>query len=295
MYRAKQRGRSRYEVFDGSARAETLARVAIERDLHRAVDAGELEVHFQPVVCVGTGRPVGMEALVRWVHPDRGTLEPGTFLAVAEETGLVVPIGRAVLETATRQAATWQARLDPELHVSVNVSARQLAHPDFVETVVEAVRSSGIAPGTLWLEITEEVLLEDLARTRDVLRELAELNVRACIDDFGAGYSSLRYLRSLPARLVKIDRSFAAGLGHRRPDEAIVAAVVQMAEALDVKVVLEGVESPAQLAAARRLGVPLAQGHLFARPMPPPAATAYLAARLGPPATPAPTRGLAPH
>jgi diguanylate cyclase (GGDEF)-like protein len=282
MYRAKQRGRSRYEVFDQAVRDATLARVSLERDLHRALTNGELEVHYQPVVCVATGRPVAVEALVRWAHPERGLLLPSEFLPVADECGLAVPLGEAVLATATRQAAAWQAALAPgtELSLSVNVSPRQLAHPEFPAHVAAAVASSGIAPGTLWLEVTEEALFDDVADAQARLRRLAAAGVRACLDDFGAGYSSLRYLRSLPVEAVKLDGSFAAGLGRDATDEAIVAAVLQMAAAVRLSVVVEGVETPAQLAVLRRLGAPMAQGRLFAHPMPAAAATDWLASHL---------------
>ncbi|MEY2434408.1 MAG: hypothetical protein QOC92_4133 [Acidimicrobiaceae bacterium] len=272
MYRAKAQGRGRVQLFDASTRAHELLRVHTESALRQALERGELRVHYQPIFALSDLRPVGVEALVRWQHPTRGLLSPGDFIAVAEESGLIVPIGTWVLAEACRQVAEWNLEL-PEGHalsLSVNLSARQLAEPGLVESVRATLDEVGIDPGTLdlWLEVTETFVLRDPETAAARLAELRSLGVRLAVDDFGTGYSSLSYLRQFPVSSLKIDRAFVAGLGSSDEDEAIVLAMVHLAHALGIEVVAEGVESDVQLARLRDIGCDFAQGFLLQVPLP---------------------------
>jgi diguanylate cyclase (GGDEF)-like protein/PAS domain S-box-containing protein len=268
MYRAKERGRGCCEIFDEAMRARAQDRHEIENTLHRAVSREELRVFYQPVVSLYDGECVGVEALVRWQHPDRGLLAPREFIPLAEETGLVVPMGLWVLKAAATQAAEWQRnqREPGRFRLSVNLSGRQLHDPDLADAVHEVLDTVGLDPQTLCVEITESVLMEDA----DVgsLKALKAIGVRVSVDDFGTGYSSLGYLRRFPVDEVKIDRSFVARLGTDPADAAIVAAVVSLGHALGVSVVGEGVETEAQLDELRDLGADAAQGFHFAPPQP---------------------------
>jgi diguanylate cyclase (GGDEF)-like protein len=280
MYRAKARGRGRYEIFDDEMRAQVLNRLSTEHELRAAIESDELEVHFQPIVDVTDGRPVALEALARWRNPARGLLGPDQFIAVAEETGLIVELGRRVLELASRQTAQWQRRFGTALGLSVNVSGRQLADPGFLTDVPAQVRVSGMHPGTLALEITESVLLEDAESPLAVLTALHEQGVRLELDDFGTGYSSLSYLKRFPLDGLKIDRSFLADFDTDPRAAAIVEAVISMSSALAVNVVTEGIEAEVQLERIRRMGCHRAQGYYFCRPLAADAMTDWLAARL---------------
>ena len=266
LYRAKERGKNRAEVFDDEVRAAVAERMAVESALHRAVERGELRLHYQPVVDLLDGSVVGVEALVRWQHPERGLLPPAAFIPVAEETGLIVPLGAWVLQEACR----WRASqpLERRVQISVNLSPRQLAAPDLVEMVVRALTDTGTPPSALCLEVTESVFVADMELARGRLQELRDLGISLAIDDFGTGYSSLAYLRSFPLDVVKLDRGFVADLGTSEVDVEIVGAVVRMATALGLCVVAEGVEEVAQLAGLRAVGCTRAQGYLFARPQP---------------------------
>jgi diguanylate cyclase (GGDEF)-like protein/PAS domain S-box-containing protein len=264
MYRAKERGKGRYEIFDEAMRADAVARLETESALRRALERGELLLHYQPAVDLATGAIRGLEALVRWQHPTRGLLAPAAFLPLAEETGLIVPIGEWVLREACTEAARW-----PEgLALSVNLSARQLAQPDLVATVRRALAETGTDPAMLCLEITESAVMESGAATTAQLRALKSLGVRLAIDDFGTGFSSLAHLRRFPVDMLKIDGTFVAGLGREPQDASIAAAVISLAHALGLSTVAEGVETEQQLDVLRRLGCDLGQGHLFARPQP---------------------------
>jgi EAL domain-containing protein (putative c-di-GMP-specific phosphodiesterase class I) len=223
----------------------------------------------------------GVEALVRWAHPVRGIVEPHSFVSLAEEAGLIVPIGMSVLQQAARDCVRWR-RLHPDqsLTVSANLSAHQLRSPGLVDQVRTALEVHGLEPGCLCLELTETVLLEDVDRHIRALLELRALGVRLAIDDFGTGFSSLTYLKRFPVDIVKIDRSFVAGLGIDPCDTAIVRSVIDLAHALRLVVVAEGVERPDQLDALRALGCDVAQGYLFSRPQPPEELTAWLAQRV---------------
>jgi len=278
MYRAKERGRGRCELFDAEMRAHALRRLETERELRHALDRDELELHYQPVVALGNGEIVGLEALVRWNHPQRGLLDPGEFVSVAEDSGLIESIGRWVQETACRQALGWHELRPDErpLDVAVNLSARQVAHRDLAVTVREILARTGLDPVNLRLEVTESVLVEESATATRTLEELSEIGVRLVLDDFGTGYSSLAYLNRFPFDALKIDRSFVEGLGIEQERTAIVEAVVGMARALSLDAIAEGVESEAQLSELRRLGCDFAQGHLFSRPLAPQKVTSLL-------------------
>jgi diguanylate cyclase (GGDEF)-like protein/PAS domain S-box-containing protein len=269
LYEAKAQGRGRSEVFDAALRRQALARLDTESALRRAVRDEEFVVHFQPEVELESGRIVGMEALVRWQQPSGELVAPGEFLPVAEETGLIVPIGEAVLEVACREASTWHDAA-PELapRLWVNLSARQLAAPNLVKVLAQAIERWLPHPSCLGIEITESDLVPDDAGVRATISELHELGVQIAIDDFGTGYASLAYLWRFPADVVKIDRSFVQRLGEERDATVIIASIVQLAHSLGKQTVAEGVETPEQLTRVRRLGCDIAQGYLLGRPCP---------------------------
>ena len=270
MYRAKERGKGRWELFDEQMRSTALQRLETENALHRALDRGEFRVFYQPVISLSEGRCIGAEALVRWQHPERGLVAPYEFITLAEETGLIVPLGAWVLEEACRQVARWQRdfRADDSFIVSVNLSARQLAQPDLVASVANALERAGADARNLCLEITESVLMDDAEGTIGSITALKSLGVKLSIDDFGTGYSSLGYLKRFPVDSVKVDQSFVDGLGSDPEDSAIVAAVISLGHALGLTVVAEGVESAEQLEELIALGCDQAQGFFFAPAQP---------------------------
>jgi EAL domain-containing protein (putative c-di-GMP-specific phosphodiesterase class I) len=270
MYRAKEKGRARFEVFDNAMRASAVDRLDIENALRRAQERRELRVFYQPIISLETGRIDGVEALLRWEHPERGLLLPGDFIHVAEETGLIVPIGAWVLDQACRQVMRWQAAM-PELErlrLSVNLSGRQLGHPKLVTDVRAILLETSIDPTQVELEITESVLMDDVEMSEDTLHHLKKLGVKLVVDDFGTGYSSLSYLRRFPVDVLKVDRSFVDGLGSDPSDSAIVTAIVTLAHTLGLSAVAEGVETVDHLAELRRLQCDMAQGFHMARPAP---------------------------
>src|SRR5439155_12202299 len=232
MYQAKEKGRARSELFDERMRTQTAGRLAMVSALRHAVDRRQLQLLYQPVVSVATGTVVAVEALVRWRHPQRGSLDPVSFVRLAEETGLIVPIGHWVLEEACRQGALWEATpgIRP-VPISVNISARQLTQPELVDSVATVVRRSGVDPTRICLEITESVVMEDVDLSIAKLRALKAVGLRLQIDDFGTGYSSLSYLKRLPVDALKVDRSFVGGLGTDPDDSTIVQAVIGLAHA----------------------------------------------------------------
>jgi diguanylate cyclase (GGDEF)-like protein len=271
MYRAKGAGGARVVLFDEVTRERALARLHNERAIRKAIEREEFRVFFQPEVSINGEHIIGMEALVRWQHPERGLLGPGEFISLAEETGLIVPLGTWVLRDACRRAVVWQRSrpADQPLTLRVNVSARQLAQDSLRETVAEIIADTGIEPAALCLEVTESVLIEDPEESIRTLTELKELGLQIAIDDFGTGYSSLEYLRRLPVDCVKVDRSFVRGLPENEEDIAIVNAVIELGHALKLKVTAEGVETTEQLSNLRDAGCDTAQGFLFFRPEPP--------------------------
>ncbi|MDX6641353.1 MAG: hypothetical protein QOF12_2364 [Solirubrobacteraceae bacterium] len=268
MYRAKERGGGVYEVFDDEMRARAVKRLEIENALYRALDRGEFLLHYQPQVSLATGAVAGLEALVRWQHPERELVMPGEFIASAEETGLIIEIGEWVLREACEQAARWALLrgAGPPVRLSVNLSARQCAHPDLVGLVATALRESGVDPATICLEITETAVMADMEATVEVLDQLRALGVTLAIDDFGTGWSSLRALQRFPVDEVKIDKSFIDGMARDPQEAAIVAAIISLSHALGLRTVAEGIESVSQVDRLRALGCDLAQGYFFWRP-----------------------------
>ncbi len=271
MYQAKGGGRARAVMFDQVMREAAVHRMATENALHRALDRHELRVHYQPEIDLRTGAIVGVEALLRWEHPQRGLLGPDEFIRVTEETGMIVPIGRWVVEQACRQLTRWQAEYPvaaDDLFVSVNLSARQLGSKALVAEVAAVIDDTGLDPARLHFEITESVLMDDVERAGERLHQLHDLGVCLIVDDFGTGYSSLSYLSRFPVDLLKVDRSFVRGLGLDPTDTAIVRAVITLAHNLGLRAVGEGVERTEHLDALRSLGCDLAQGFLLGRPQP---------------------------
>ncbi|MEA2376798.1 MAG: hypothetical protein QOI45_484 [Thermoleophilaceae bacterium] len=269
MYRSKERGGARTELFDSAMRDNAVRAMRIEQELQRALEEGELRLHYQPGVELNTGRMVGAEALVRWQHPQRGLIVPDRFLGVAEETGLIVPLGAWVVGETCRQLAEWQARPETaHLHLSLNLSARELTHPDVVATVLGCVRESGVDPRALTIEVTESTAMADGDTGFRALRDLSSEGIRVAIDDFGTGYSSLEQLRRMPVDIVKVDRTFVSGMAANSTDRELVAAVVGMGRALKLSVVAEGIETPEQADALRELGCDIGQGYLFSKAVP---------------------------
>ena len=281
MYRAKEDGRGGYELFDEDMRAWNEERQATELALRQAFERGEFEAHYQPLVDTATLKIVGFEALARWNRPGMGVVGPGAFIDLAEELGLIAPLGRFMLSEAARQVSAWR-ELDPDITVSVNVSGRELADEDFSRFVHQTLRAHDTEPSSIVLEITESVLLEDANEIGQRLSQLRDLGVHVAIDDFGTGYSSLRYLRELPVDSLKIDRVFVSGTdGAEVADPAIVASVIDLGHALGLRVTAEGVETPAQLDALKTLGADVCQGYLFGRPVDVDAAFGLLRADIG--------------
>ena len=277
MYRAKAQGKGRYAMFEAGMQAEVIDRLELEADLQRAIDRGELEVFYQPIIALGTGEMAGHEALVRWRHPTRGLMVPESFIPVAEETGLVVALGRFVLCEATRQAAEWAATPGTELSMNVNLSGRQLEDPALLDDVTAILRETGLPAARLVLEITETVLMHDTESTIERLRALRALGVRLAVDDFGTGYSSLRYLNRFPLDVLKMAKPFVDGLGSKEENPALARAIIDLGSSLGLSIVAEGIERSAQLAQLRRLGCPMGQGYWFGRPLPAAEAGAHLA------------------
>ena len=268
MYRAKTAGRNQVARYLPSMRAADLSRVQIGTDLRVAVARDELVVHYQPVVELGTQRVVGFEALIRWDHPTRGRLQPGDFVAIAEETGMIVEIGRWVLNQACRTARSWQRRMPDgaPFTMSVNLSAHQLADPGLVADVADALTLSGLPPTALVLELTESVIVERPDDVAAQFRALKALGVRIAIDDFGVGYSSLSYLRQFPVDILKIDRSFVESIQSDERAPALVHGLIELARTLGLETIAEGIETDAQWHSLSQDGCDLGQGYLFGKP-----------------------------
>ncbi len=269
MYRAKDLGRNGIQISSPAMNAKSVARLSLERDLRMAIERGEFTLVYQPQAGVLSGRTVGVEALLRWNHPRRGVVLPGEFIAIAEETRLILPLGDWVLRTACEQARQWQTGGGPPLRVAVNLSALQFRQRNLASTVQAMLSESGIPPGSLELEITESAAMLDAGMTIDVLSELREMGVRIAIDDFGTGHAALAYLKRFPIDMLKIDRSFVAGIENSRQDTAIVAAITGLAHGLGLKVLAEGVESESQLGLLAACGCDEYQGYLLSRPLAP--------------------------
>ncbi|MBV9412068.1 MAG: EAL domain-containing protein [Acidimicrobiia bacterium] len=279
MYRAKSQGPGRYTIFDRTMKADRVTRDKVEDRLRDAVADDEFVLHYQPIIDVSDERIIGVEALLRWEDPSRGTIPPLDFVPQLEESGLIVPVGEWALEEACRQITAWTEAFPSvgPLRVSVNVSPRQLVQAHFGDVVTRVLQRTGTRPEQLCLEITEAALMGDVVAAWAELRKVKALGVHLAIDDFGTGYSSVSYVRNFALDSLKIDQSFVRAMSTCAEDTAIVKAVIHMAHALSLATVAEGVETPEQLSMLRDLGCDLAQGYLFSRPQPPEAIDALLA------------------
>jgi diguanylate cyclase (GGDEF)-like protein/PAS domain S-box-containing protein len=268
MYHAKETGRDSYQFFKSEMNARAIERQSLEDGLRNAIERQELVLHYQPKLDLATGGIVGAEALIRWRHPQRGLVPPGQFITIAEDCGLILPIGRWVLREACRQARAWQIAGLPPLCVAINISAVELRAPGFVSGVRAILKEAGLEPRYLELELTETVLIEDSRTVADVLKELRDIGVLLALDDFGTGYSSLSHLRRFPIDALKIDQSFVRDLTLDEDDAGIVTAVIGMGKSLHMRVVAEGVETREQLEILQEQGCPQGQGYYFCRPVP---------------------------
>ena len=267
MYRAKDQGRDNYQLYAPAMNARALERLALENMLRKAISHRELVLYYQPIADMKTKAIVGVEALLRWNHPELGLLAPGHFISVAEMSGLIIPIGDWVLRTACKQTKLWQKRIDPELTVAVNLSARQFQQPNLTEIISEALEETGLDAKSLELEITESNAMQNAENTIYTLRELKSLGVRIAMDDFGTGYSSLNYLKKFPIDTLKLDQSFVREITTDSSDAAIATAVIAMAHSLNLKVIGEGVETEEQFEFLQRQKCDYIQGYLFSRPL----------------------------
>jgi diguanylate cyclase (GGDEF)-like protein/PAS domain S-box-containing protein len=268
LHLAKEQGRARAELYETASHDRAVWHLRTGNELHHALERGELRVHYQPIVRVGDGCVTGFEALIRWQHPERGLVGPNEFVELAEQTGLIVPIGSWVLEEACRQLVHWHDQ-GSALTMSVNLSPRQLAEPSLPDALARVLHASGVDTGSVWLEITESTLMRDAEAAVTALGALRAVGVHLSVDDFGTGYSSMAYLKRFPVDALKIDRTFVDGLGRDPEDSAICSAIVSLAHALGMRAVAEGVETSEQLAELRTIDCELAQGYLFGRPADP--------------------------
>ena len=280
MYFAKEQGKNNYQFFSSTMNARSFQKLSLENGLRKALERDELRLHYQPKVDALSGRISGVEALIRWQHPDLGMVAPNDFIPLAEETGLIVPIGEWVLHTACAQLARWHAAGYAGLTVAVNMASPNFAQQDFVETVAAIIRGAGVAPEAVEIEVTESVLMQDMKATIAKLTALKASGVRLSVDDFGTGYSSLAYLKKFPIDTLKIDRSFVRDVIGSREDSAITSAIIALGQSLGLEVVAEGVETAEQAAFLRHKGCHLMQGYLFGRPVPAAEISALLAAEL---------------
>ena len=283
MYKAKERGRG-HLVFSNRMRQEVLEVITMENELRQAIDREQLALHYQPIYTVAGGELEGFEALVRWNHPQQGLVMPDRFIPLAEETGLIVPLGQWVVSAACRQLSRWDAEAGEGgcgLSMSVNLSCKQFVQHTLVEMISRCLRENALAPSRLKLEITESAIVHDPATAADKLRRLKELGVDLAVDDFGTGYSSLSYLRQFPVDILKIDRSFISGTDTPKENAEIVRSLIDMAHSLGLRVTAEGVETPEQLERLQAVRCDRAQGYMFARPLPPEKARAMIMHRGG--------------
>jgi EAL domain-containing protein (putative c-di-GMP-specific phosphodiesterase class I) len=268
MYRAKAAGRNTYRFFDQEMNKDSFERLKVRSGLRQAIERNEFVLHYQPQVDLTTNRIFGAEALLRWQSPEMGLMAPGRFISVAEESGLIVPIGAWVIKEACRQVAAWRKTGLPELTVAVNLSALQFLQGDLEKTVKDALEASGLEPHCLELELTESILIQDTEAILATVKRLAALGVQLSIDDFGTGYSSMSYLKRFSVDKLKIDQSFVRDLATDPDDAAIVRAIIQMAQSMGLKTIAEGVETEEILQLLRGLHCDEAQGYHFARPLP---------------------------
>ena len=271
MYAAKREGGARWRIFEPDMHSGALARLELKADLERALERNELMLHYQPIVCLRTMRIVGLEALVRWNHPSRGLVGPAEFIPLAEETGLIDRIGQVVIESACRQSLCWRQMVPggDDLTISVNLSPRQLSDPALVDHVRRVLAQTGLPPFALVLELTESAIAEQSVDAVDVLERLSQLGVKLALDDFGTGYSSLSRLDRYPLDIVKVDKSFVDRIDQDAGDAALLEAMLQLAGALRLQVVAEGIETETQLRRLQALGCALGQGYFLARPAEP--------------------------
>nr|WP_245817487.1 GGDEF domain-containing phosphodiesterase [Hydrococcus rivularis] len=269
MYRAKALGKGRYAVFDREMYAQTLHLSQIETDLCYALDRQEFLLYYQPIVSLASDRVTGFEALLRWQHPEKGLIYPGDFIAIAEETGLIVPIGEWVLREACQQLRTWQQKLPSasSIYISVNLSSRQIKQFDFVDKLAKILSDTGLNGQNLRLELTETMLMDRGEKTIELLGGIKAQKIQLIIDDFGTGYSCLSYLHRFPIDALKIDRSFVSSIDAQGNNCEIVKTIITLAHSLGIKAIAEGVETSYQLAQLRNLGCDEAQGYFFSQPV----------------------------
>lgn len=293
MYRAKESGRARYEIFDATMREQVMTRLALEADLRSAIEqgnlAGEFRVYYQPIIRLDTGELSGFEALLRWQHPRLGLVYPNAFISIAEETGLIIPIGRWVIGEVCRQLREWKTQLpcEPDLSVSINLSGKQVLSPDLVDVITAALRQADLSPHCLQLEVTEGTIIQEVEKFNAVLGRLKALGIAIQIDDFGTGYSSMSYLVQFGFNVLKIDRSFISEIDSREDKLGLVKAMVLIAEGLKMSVIAEGIETEEQLARLQAVGCELGQGFIFAYPLDSEAARQFILDRIAAPQRPA--------
>jgi EAL domain-containing protein (putative c-di-GMP-specific phosphodiesterase class I) len=267
MYRAKEDGKNTYKFYTEEMNVHSFERLALETSLRRGLERNEFVLHYQAKLDLRTGRITGVEALVRWQHPDMGTVPPAQFIPLAEETGLIVPIGKWVLHTACAQNVAWQRQGLPPVCMAVNLSARQFADEDLIEDIAAALKSTGLKPEFLEVELTESMVIQNTERAGRVLNEIKKMGVRLAIDDFGVGYSSLTHLKRFPIDTLKVDRSFIRDLPKDPEDKAITEAIIAMGKSLNLTVVAEGVETQEQQSFLRGLDCDEMQGFYFSKPI----------------------------
>jgi EAL domain-containing protein (putative c-di-GMP-specific phosphodiesterase class I) len=276
LHQAKMRGRGSLEFYNAQMNSSALERLSLEHELRTALDLHQFELYYQPQLLLKTGEMIGVEALIRWHHPSRGFVSPAIFIPIAEESGLIVEIGKWVLDTACAQLHAWNRAGLPQLRMSINVSAQQFGEPRLIEDVKHALARNGLSAESLKVEITETLLMQDVTSSISVMRELVGLGIQISIDDFGTGYSSLSYLKRFPIAALKADQSFVRALSDQVEDAVIVRAIVAMGHSLNLNVIAEGVETAEQLKFLREIGCDEVQGYYYSRPLPADKLAAFL-------------------
>jgi diguanylate cyclase (GGDEF)-like protein len=268
MYKAKNEGRNNYKLYTPAMNLKAMERLKLENKLRRATDREEFVIHYQPQVKVNTGKIVGVEALVRWIDPEKGMVSPAEFIPLAEETGLIVPIGEWVLQTACKQQVIWKEKGLNNVKVAVNISIRQFQQPEFLTILTNTLKETGIEPSHLELELTESIIMDDVENSIDLLREIISMGIKLAIDDFGTGYSSLEYLKKMPLSCLKIAMPFVREICDNKDDRAISTAIIQIAHSLELNVIAEGVEDKKQYELLESLQCDIIQGYLVSKPQP---------------------------